>query len=101
MSFEYVSSYWVLASGGTSATKATFTIDSDTCIFPDDLMMAGLKMYFLKAKKFDFGAELAEFARALSNAKAQDVPAPVRSLSPYPMPYLLGTENIPDGNWGT
>src|SRR2546430_9519036 len=61
MSFEYVSNYWVIATGGTAATKATFTVDTDTCIYPDDLMMAGLKYYFLKAKKLDFGPELAEF----------------------------------------
>jgi hypothetical protein len=32
------------------AQKSAFTLDTDTSIFPDDLMMAGLKFYFLKAK---------------------------------------------------
>lgn len=99
--YEYVSNYWVIASGGTSATKATFTTDSDTYIFKDDVMMAGLKMYFLKAKKLDYGVELEEFNRALSYSKASDVPVPAQSLSPSPMHQLVGPWSVQDGNWPT
>lgn len=97
--FEYVSNYWVVASGGTAATKGAFTADTDTCIFPDDLMIAGLKYLWLKAKKLDFGIELAEFSRALSYNKAQDQPVPSMSLSPVPVPELIGPYSVQDGNW--
>ena len=99
--YEYVSNYWVLATGGTEPTKTKFTSDSDTCVFKDDLMMAGLKMYFLKAKKMDYAVELDEFVRALSYCKASDVPVAAQSLSPSPMHQLVGPWSVQDGNWPT
>ena len=101
MAYEYVSSYWVVASGGSAGTKALFTLDTDTCVFPDDLMLAGLKFYFLKAKKLDFGIEMAEYASILSTRKAQDVPAPTQSLAPERLPEFIGPWSIQDGNWPT
>jgi hypothetical protein len=97
--FEYVSNFWIIPTGGTAGTKATFTADSDTTVFNDDVMVAGLKFYFLKAKKLDFGIELAEFVRALSYSKAQDVPVPAQSLSPTQPQELIGPYSIADGNW--
>lgn len=99
--FEYVSSYWVTATGGTSATKSTFTVDTDTCVFKDDLMLAGLKYYFLKAKKLDYGIEEADFFSILSACKATDVPLPAVSLSQNSVPELIGPWSIQDGNWPT
>lgn len=99
--YEYVSNYWVISNGQSSATQSTFQSDSDTCIFPDDLMMAGLKMYFLKAKKLDYSVELMEFTRSLSYCKASDVPVPAMSLSPSPMHQLVGPWSVQDGNWPT
>jgi len=98
-SFEYVSNYWVCASGSGEGTKAAFTADTDTCVFPDDLMLAGMKFYFLKAKKLDYGIELGEFTRALSYSKAQDVPVPSMSLAPVGMNQLVGPWSVQDGNW--
>jgi hypothetical protein len=98
-SFEYVSNYWVCATGSSEGTKKEFTADSDTSVFPDDLMMAGLKFYFLKAKKLDYGIELGEFTRALSYNKAQDVPVPSMSLAPVGMNQLVGPWSVQDGNW--
>ena len=98
-SFEYVSNYWVCAAGSSEGTKAQFTADTDTSVFPDDLMMAGLKFYFLKAKKLDYGIELGEFTRALSYNKAQDVPVPSMSLAPVGMNQLVGPWSVQDGNW--
>jgi len=97
--FEYVSNYWVMSTGATAGDKGAFTADSDTTIFPDDLMLAGLKFYFLKAKKLDYAVELGEFMRALSYTKAQDVPVPAQSLAPIGMNPLVGPWSVQDGNW--
>jgi len=97
--FEYVSNYWVMSSGATAGDKGAFTLDTDTTIFPDDLMLAGLKFYFLKAKKLDYSVELGEFMRALSYTKAQDVPVPAQSLAPIGMNPLVGPWSVQDGNW--
>jgi len=101
LAFEYVGSYWVVASGGTEGTKSAYTADSDTCVFTDDLMLAGLKYYFLKAKKLDYAIELGEFMRTLSYTKAQDVPVAAQSLAPAGMNALVGPWSIQDGNWPT
>jgi hypothetical protein len=98
-SFEYVSNYWVCAAGSSEGTKKEYTADTDTSVFPDDLMMAGLKFYFLKAKKLDYGIELGEFTRSLSYNKAQDVPVPSMSLAPVGMNQLVGPWSVQDGNW--
>jgi len=97
--FEYVSNYWVCASGSDQGSKNAFTLDTDSSVFPDDLMMAGLKFYFLKAKKLDYGIELGEFTRALSYCKAQDVPVSAMSLAPVGMNQLVGPWSVQDGNW--
>jgi hypothetical protein len=98
-SFEYVSNYWVCAAGSDQGSKAAYTLDTDTSIFPDDLMLAGLKFYFLKAKKLDYSIELGEFMRSLSYCKAQDVPVSAMSLAPVGMNQLVGPWSVQDGNW--
>jgi len=97
--FEYVSNYWVMSSGATQGDKGAYSVDTDTAVFPDDLMLAGLKFYFLKAKKLDYSVELGEFMRALSYTKAQDVPVPAQSLAPIGMNPLVGPWSVQDGNW--
>jgi len=98
-SFEYVSNYWVCAAGSDQGSKSAYTADTDTSIFPDDLMLAGLKFYFLKAKKLDYSIELGEFMRSLSYCKAQDVPVSAMSLAPVGMNQLVGPWSVQDGNW--
>ena len=98
-SFEYVSNYWICAAGSDQGSKSTYTADTDTSIFPDDLMLAGLKFYFLKAKKLDFTVELGEFTRSLAYCKAQDVPVSAMSLAPVGMNQLVGPWSVQDGNW--
>ena len=98
-SFEYVSNWWVCATGSDQGTKSAYTADTDTCVFPDDLMLAGLKFYFLKAKKLDYAVELGEFMRSLSYCKAQDVPVSAMSLAPVGMNQLVGPWSVQDGNW--
>jgi len=97
--FEYVSNYWVCATGSDQGSKSAYTADTDTSIFPDDLMLAGLKFYFLKAKKLDYSIELGEFMRALSYCKAQDQPVSAMSLAPVGMNQLVGPWSVQDGNW--
>lgn len=98
-SFEYVSNWWVCATGSDQGSKSAYTADTDTCVFPDDLMLAGLKFYFLKAKKLDYSVELGEFMRSLSYCKAQDVPVSAMSLAPVGMNQLVGPWSVQDGNW--
>ena len=96
---EYVSNLWIATSTTTDPTLAAYVADTDVAIFPDDVLVNGIKFQFLKAKGLEYASTLAEFNRSLSYAKAQDLPAENLSLDNEPRSFLIGTQNIPDGSW--
>ena len=69
--FEYVSSGWVLADDGVTYSSS-FSADTDTMLFDEELMKAGLRYYFLQAKGLDFSVAKAEFFDAFDNEKVDD-----------------------------
>ena len=97
--YEYVSQYWVIASGGANPTKSRTTADTDTCIFNDSLMAWGLKFYWLRANKLDFATEEAVFLDLLSKAKAGDDDNPTLSLSSHRGGFLINEGSVPEGSW--
>lgn len=99
MVYEYVSQYSVIASGGTAPTKAKFTVDSDTCVFPDDVMVLGLKFQWYRANGLDYATPLAEFNRALSYAKGSDEDNPTLNLAPSFGNLLVEPNAVPEGSW--
>ena len=98
LGFDYVSSYWAADSTGTA--KAAFTADTDTCIFPDRLMVLALKLKFWQIKGFDTGSLERDYLIELNISKANDAGSPTLSMSPRPVSILIGPENIPDTNYG-
>lgn len=100
LGFEYVSNLWVTVSGGAQPTKASFTLDSDICIFPDRLMVLGTKLKYFEIKGFDTTALWRDFNMQLDLAKAHDAGSPTLSMSPRATSVLVGYENIPDSNYG-
>lgn len=98
LTFEYVSNAWATDSGGTA--KSSFTVDTDTSIFPDRLMITGLKLRYFSVKGFNTQEFQAEFMRYLSVAKSDDQGSPVLSFAPKMSSVLIGYENIPDTNYG-
>jgi len=97
-SFEYVSSGWVESSTGTVQTK--YLADTDTAVFPDSLLITGLKTQWKAAKGLDASFDLAEFTGLLEKMKGQDQSAPKLSLSPYGGSVLLSIANISDSGYG-
>lgn len=95
LGFEYISNGWARSSVGVA--QSSFTADNDTCIYPDRLMILGLKMKFFEVKGFDAGPFTRDFMRQLNNAKAMDGGAASLSMSPKISTVLIGFENIPDG----
>lgn len=98
IAYEYISTSWVLATGGTQPTKSSFTADDDTCIFRDRLMVAGLKLKFFQSKGLDTTDYYREYMLERDKAMAQDKGAPVLSLSPTYNTILISPANVPDGN---
>jgi hypothetical protein len=95
--FEYISGAWVNSPSGVAQTA--FQSDSDTFVFPDSLLVTGLKVQWKQSKGLDSSFDLAEFRALLENCKAQDKSFPKLSLSPMGQTVLMTTMNIPDGNW--
>lgn len=101
LGFEYLSSYWVTATGETAPNKTSFTVDTDTCIFPDRLMVIALKLKYFEIKGLDTTAFYRDYLRELDLAKAHDHGSPSLSFSPGISDVLIGWENIPDSNYGS
>ena len=103
LSFEYVSKYWVLATAPTllTPTKQAFTVDTDTCIFPDAMMRALIKLKYFETKGFDTTAYYRDYITQRDLAKANDAGSQTLSMNPRPASVLIGWENIPDSQYGS
>ena len=102
LSYEYVSKYWVNATAPTllTPTKQSFTVDTDTCIFPDALMRALIKLKYFEVKGFDTTAFYRDYVMQRDLAKANDAGSMTLSMNPRPASVLIGWNNIPDSGYG-
>jgi hypothetical protein len=98
--FEYVSKNWVLAaSDAVTPSKASLTLDTDSCIFADRLMVIALKHKYFQVKGFG-DIYLNEYNRALDIAKANDGASPTLSMAPRMSEVLITQQNVPDSGFG-
>ena len=98
LSFEYISTNW--ATSATGATQSFLIQDTDTNIFPDRLMVLGLKKKYFEIKGFDTSSFQRDYDMQLNIAKANDQGSATLSLAPRVANVLIGWENIPDANYG-
>lgn len=98
LGFEYRSVSW--ANSATGTAKTSFTVDTDTCIFPDRLMVLNTKLKYFEAKGFDTTAMFRNYMTELETCMAQDQSAANLSFAPSPGQILLGWNNIPDSGYG-
>lgn len=98
LGFEYQSNAWVVAADGTDKTKAT--VDTDTFLFPDRLLVLGTKLKYFEIKGFDTTTLYADYQRELSKFKAQDAGADTLSMAPRYPNILLTQNNLPDTGFG-
>lgn len=99
LGFEYRSKAWAESSDGTP--KNSFTADTDTCIYPDRLMVLGTKLKYFEAKGFDTTAMYRDYLTELETSIAQNTSAANLSFAPRPGTVLIGYDNIPDSGYGT
>lgn len=95
--FEYISNAWARAADGTP--KTSMTLDTDTCIFPDRVMVLGLKAKYFEAKGFApvFNPQ---YEAELSIAYANDQGSQTLSFAPRVGGILITSANIPDSGCG-
>lgn len=101
LSFEYISKYWIFATGATVTTKRAWSVDTDMCLFPDALMEALIQLKYFEVKGFDTTALKLEYESQRDIAKANDSGSSVLSMAPRISTILIGWENIPDSNYGS
>ncbi|MSR16107.1 MAG: hypothetical protein EXR86_16480 [Gammaproteobacteria bacterium] len=99
LGFEYRSTGWALSAA--SAVKTSFTVDTDTCIYPDRLMVLSTKLKYFEAKGFDTTAMYRNYIIELEASEAQDMSAANLSFAPKPGQILVGYDNIPDSGYGS
>jgi hypothetical protein len=96
LSYEYISKRPVLAVDGTTY-KETFTVDTDTCVLPESLIMYDMIWRFCKARGLArYAEDLSTFEREKERAAADDrgignvIPEDDTSTYP-PAPFWNGT----------
>jgi hypothetical protein len=98
LGYEYRSVSWALSNTGTP--KTSFTADTDTCIYPDRLMVLATKLKYFEAKGFDTTAMYRNYLEEFQIVMAQDMSAVNLSFAPRPGTVLIGYDNIPDQGYG-
>lgn len=97
--WEYNSIYW--ATDYIATPVPHMEQDADTCIFPDRVMINGLKVKFFDAKGMDTTKLTADYRKSLSIEMAQDGGNGKLSLSRRRGgDFLLGYWNMPDNGYG-
>ncbi len=99
MVYEYVSQYWVILSGASTPTKALFSLDTDICIYPDDLMVAGLKAFWKLENGLMWDVAAKEFLNLADIRYATDEDNPTLNLAPRMPSQLLNISSVPEGSW--
>ena len=98
LGFEYRSKGW--AESSAAAVQNSFTADTDTCIYPDRLMVLALKLKYFEGKGFDTTAMYRNYLTELEAAVALDMSSANLSFAPRPGSILIGYDNIPDSGYG-
>lgn len=98
LGFEYISNAWALSAA--SAAKTSFTVDTDTCIFPDRLMVLGVKHKYFQAKGLG-DVFLKDYEDEMSIAYANDAGSQTLAMAPQITEVLISWNQIPDSGFGT
>ena len=98
LGYEYISNAWADSAAGVPQTS--FVLDTDTCIFPDRLMVLALKKKYFEVKGFDTSSFQRDYDMELNISKANDQGSATLSFAPRAANVLIGYENIPDANFG-
>ena len=99
LGYEYRSQGWAFNAAGT--VMNSMTVDTDTCIYPDRLMVLSTKLKYFEAKGFDTTAIYRDYLMELDTAIAQDTSSANLSFAPRPSSILIGYDNIPDSGYGS
>jgi hypothetical protein len=95
--FEYVSKNWILGADLTTY-KQYFTLDTDTILLPEELVLMGLRWRWKKEKGLEYAEDLRTYEMQVHDAIGRDGAKPVLNMN-----YDARTRQpgifVPDRNW--
>lgn len=96
--FEYVSKNWILAADGTTY-KNYFTLDTDTLLLPEELVLMGIRWRWNREKGLDYSELFRSYEMQVKDALGRDASKPVIHMDATgwngPKPGIW----VPGGNW--
>lgn len=96
--FEYVTKNWILGADGTTY-KQYFTLDTDTFLIPEELVLMGLRWRWKKEKGFDYAEDMRTYEMQVKDALGRDGGKPILHMDSDtrngPQPGIF----VPDGSW--
>jgi len=95
----YISKNWAASAAGVGQTS--FQADTDTCVFPDRLMILAVKRKYFSLKGFNTDSFDRDYQMHLSIAKAANIGASNLSFAPSPSQVLISIAQIPDSGYGS
>lgn len=99
LGFEYRSKGFVR--NAANQVKNSFTVDTDTSVLDDSIIVLLTKLKYFQIKSFDTTALQQDYNRYLNVAKANDKGSATLSFAPQPSAVLIGFANIPDSGYGS
>jgi hypothetical protein len=95
--FEYMSQHWILGVDGTTY-KSYFTLDTDTILLPETLILMGLRWRWKKEKGREYAEDFATYEMQVKDALGRDGGKPVLSMSDDMRSRQPGVF-VPDRSW--
>lgn len=69
--FEYISKNWILGADGTSY-KEYFTLDTDTILLPESIVLMGLRWRWKKEKGLEYGEDFDTYESQVTDALSRN-----------------------------
>lgn len=95
--FEYASKNWILGADGTTY-KSAFTLDTDTVLLPEDLLVQGLRWRWKREKGLDYSEDMRTYEMQVTDAMARDGGKRTLSMSGRGHTLRPGIF-VPERNW--
>ncbi len=95
--WEYVSQFWILGVDGVTY-KNRFTLDTDTVLMPEDLMLMGLRWRWKKEKGLDYAEDFRTYELQVKDALGRDGGKAILSMDDVrrqPQPGIF----VAPGSW--
>ena len=95
--FEYVSQNWILGANLTTY-KQYFTLDTDTILLPETLVLQGLRWRWKKEKGFEYAEDMRTYEMQVKDALGRDAGKPILHMDGArrgPSPGIF----VPSGSW--